>query len=83
MADLPIEELLPRANYSTYALVTMASMRALELSDGKRCMIENPSSEKIITMAFEEIAQGKIETKETADIRAAKEKAKEKAKEEG
>jgi len=75
MADVPLEDLLPRANNSIYSLVTLAAARALELSDGKRCLIENPSSEKLTTMALEEIYQGKIETKETADIRAAKEKA--------
>ena len=69
MADLPIEDLLPRANYSLYQLVSMASARALELSDGKRCLVKNPSSEKLTTMALEEIAEGKIESKETADLR--------------
>lgn len=66
MADLPIEDLLPRANNSVYSLVTMAAARALELSDGKRCLVENPSSEKLTTMALEEIAQGKIESKEAS-----------------
>jgi len=70
MADLPIEKLLPRANYSIYTLVSMAATRALELSDGKRCLVENPSSEKLTTMALEEIAMGKIETKEVAEMRA-------------
>jgi len=78
MADLPIEDLLPRANYSMYSLVRMAAARALELSDGKRCLIENPSSEKLTTRALEEILQGKIETKEAADIRAANEQAQKK-----
>jgi len=58
--DLPIEDLLPRSNYSMYALVSMAAARALELSDGKRCLVENPSSEKLTTQALQEIAQGKI-----------------------
>ena len=74
MSDIPIEDLLPRANYSMYTLVTMAAARALELSDGKRCLIDNPSSEKLTTIALEEILQGKIESKEVADIRLAKEK---------
>jgi len=78
MAQIPIEDLLPRANYSMYSLVTMAAARALELSDGKRCLIENPSSEKLTTRALEEILQGKIETKEAADIRIANEKTKKK-----
>ncbi len=63
MPDLPIEELLPRANYSIYQLVSMASKRALELSDGKRCLAENLDTEKFTTMALHEIAQGKIEVK--------------------
>lgn len=82
MGDLPIEELLPRANYSIYKLVTMASARALELSDGKRCLLENPSSEKLTTRALEEIALGKVELKEVADARLAEEKSKEETKEE-
>ena len=76
MADLPIEDLLPRANYSIYKLVSMATARALELSDGKRCLIENPSSGKLTTMALEEIAQGKIESKETAELRISNNKPK-------
>lgn len=64
MADLPIENLLPKANHSVYSLVSMAATRALELSDGRRCLAENVSSEKITTMALEEIAQGKIVLKE-------------------
>ena len=60
MSDLPIEELLPRANYSIYKLVSMASKRALELSDGKRCLAENIDTEKFTTMALHEIAQGRI-----------------------
>lgn len=75
MADIPLEDLLPRANYSIYALVTLAATRALELSDGKRCLVENPSSEKLTTRALEEIFQGKIETKEAFDIRISKEQA--------
>jgi len=58
-----------------YALVSMAAARALELSDGKRCLVENSSSEKLTTQALQEIAQGKIETKEAADIRTANEQA--------
>jgi DNA-directed RNA polymerase omega subunit len=75
MVDLPIEDLLPKANYSIYSLVTMAAARALELSDGRRCLVDSPSSEKLTTRALEEIAQGKIETKEASDIRIASEQA--------
>ena len=70
MVKFPIEELLPRANHSIYTLVSMAAARALELSDGKRCLIDNPSSEKMTSMALEEISEGKIECKTTAERRA-------------
>lgn len=73
MSDLPIEELLPRANYSIYKLVRMASTRALELSDGSRCLAENITTEKFTTMALEEIAQGKITIKTETDGKAIKE----------
>ncbi len=61
MTDFPIEELLPRANYSIYTLVRMASARALELSDGKKCLAEDVNTEKFTTMALQEIIQGKVE----------------------
>ncbi len=63
MSDIPIEKLLPRAKYSIYTLVRMASKRALELSDGKRCLAEDIDTEKFTTMALQEIAQGKVELK--------------------
>lgn len=75
MTELSIEELLPKANYSIYKLVSMASARALELSEGARCLAENCTSEKFTTMALEEIAQGKVELKETADARKKQENA--------
>jgi len=68
MSELPIEKLLPRANYSIYKLVSMAAARALELSEGKKCLAENCTSEKFTTMALEEILQGKIEMKGVAEI---------------
>ena len=63
MTDFPIEELLPRAKHSVYTLVSMASARALELSDGKRCLADDINTEKFTTMALSEIAQGKVELK--------------------
>ena len=38
----------------------MASKRALELSDGKRCLADNINTEKFTTMALHEIAQGNL-----------------------
>ena len=82
MADLPIEELLPKANHSIYKLVSMAAVRALELSDGRRCLAENINTEKFTTMALEEIAQGKIEIKGAANGKLPKEKAQKEPQEE-
>ena len=67
MGYQPIEELLPRAGGSVYRLVRMASNRALELSDGKPCLIDKPSSDKFTTMALEEIRKGKVMCKDMAD----------------
>ena len=77
MGYQPIEELLPRAGGSIYRLVRMASNRALELSDGKPCLIQKPSSDKVTTMALEEIRRGKVMCKDVADVVPAKEKSSE------
>ena len=82
MADLPIEELLSKTNYSIYKLVSMAAIRALELSDGSRCLAENIDTEKFTTMALEEIAQGKVKLKEATDGKILKEKTQEEPQEE-
>jgi len=74
MNKLPIEELLPKANGSIYQLVRMASNRALELYEGKPCLISNPSSDKVTTMALEEIIEGKIEIKNSAEAKTSKSK---------
>ena len=58
--NISIEELLPKSGMSTYRLVRMASNRALELSDGKPPLIDKPNSDKLTSIALEEIARGKI-----------------------
>ncbi len=70
-----IDELLPHSGGSVYRLVRMAANRATELSDGKPCLIQKPSSDKFTTIALEEITQGKIEAKQVADKRAGGKKA--------
>ena len=60
MAYQPLEELLPKANYSIYRLVRLASKRALEISETGMKMITVPSEQKITTTAMEEIRQGKV-----------------------
>ena len=69
MEQRSIEELLPHSGGSVYRLVRMAANRATELSDGKPCLIQKPTSDKFTTIALEEITQGKIEAKQVADKR--------------
>jgi DNA-directed RNA polymerase omega subunit len=63
----PLEELLPKTDYSIYKLVRMASNRAIELADGKPRLIETPSLMKTTTIALEEIQNAKVVLKEVAD----------------
>ena len=70
-----IEELLPSSGWSVYRLVRMASNRALELSEGKPCLISKPATDKVTTIALEEIKQGKIKAKQVAEKHPDKKKA--------
>ena len=62
-----LEDLLPKANMSVYGLVRMAAKRALEISDGKKCLVDMPLSEKATTKALEEIYMGKVVSKESEE----------------
>ena len=68
-----IEDLLPKAGDSIYRLVRMAANRALELSEGRKCLIENPSNDKATTQALEEIYAGRVVFKESQEHLAAPE----------
>jgi len=72
MSSQPIENLLPKAGGSIYRLVRMASTRALELSEGKRCLLENLDTDKVTTKALLEIEEGKIVSKEGLECLAVK-----------
>ena len=67
-----IESLLPSSGHSVYRLIRMASDRALEISDGKPSMVKNIESDKAASIALEEIAQGKVEMKDIAELRKSK-----------
>lgn len=69
MSKPHLEELLPAAGGSVYRLVRMASNRALEIAEGKPTLIKNPDTDKVTTIALEEIAQGKVETPEGVQLR--------------
>ncbi len=63
MEKYSLETLLPKAGGSVYRLVRMASMRALELSEGIPSLVEKHQDEKLTSVALSEIAAGKVELK--------------------
>lgn len=67
VADIALENLLPKAGNSVYRLMRMAANRAIELAEGKPKLIKNASSDKETTTALEEIAEGKIMIKDQAE----------------
>ena len=72
MVYLPLEQLLPRAGNSTYKLVRMIAMRALEIGEGGAKLIDAHMNEKPATTAMREVIAGKVMT---SDVAAAGEKA--------
>ncbi|MBU0468659.1 MAG: DNA-directed RNA polymerase subunit omega [Candidatus Omnitrophica bacterium] len=76
-----VEKLLPRSNWSIYKLSRMAATRALELADGKRKLVDL-TTDKLTSIALQEIAEGKIELKEAVgNAPAGNEKAEEETEE--
>ena len=67
MAYQPIEELLPKADFSVYRLVRMASKRALELSENAGKLIDAPANQKLATTALDEIRAAKVVLKSVAE----------------
>ncbi|BBB90491.1 MAG TPA: DNA-directed RNA polymerase subunit omega [Methylomusa anaerophila] len=63
MINPSLEILLKKADCK-YALVIFAAKRAREIIDGKIALIESESN-KPVTIALEEIAQGKIGYEQT------------------
>lgn len=67
MGILTIEDLLPQANGSIYALSRLAAVRALELAEGKPRLLQKNSSEKLTSIALEEILAKKVMLKGVAE----------------
>ena len=67
MAYQPLENLLPKSGGSIYKLVRLASKRASELADNKPNLIDAPSSQKLTTVALNEISAGKVVLSDVAD----------------
>ncbi len=67
MGYQPIENLLPKAGWSIYKLVRLASKRASELAIGKKPLIEKDPKMKTATISLEEIQSGMVVLKDVAD----------------
>ena len=63
MPNIPLENLVDKADNNIFKLIIMASKRALELSEGMPKLTEADSSIKNTTVALKEIAEGKIKLK--------------------
>lgn len=63
MVYLPLEELLPQAEYSVYKLVVISSQRALEIANGAAKMLEAPITEKVATTSLREVQAGLVALK--------------------
>jgi DNA-directed RNA polymerase omega subunit len=57
---LCLEDLLNQIGGNVFQLVRIAANRALEIDAGKPLLIGNPTSDKVTTIALEEIVQGKV-----------------------
>lgn len=57
--NIPLEKLLGASGGSIYALTILAAKRAIELTDGKKPLIEKPAG-KDLDIALREIELGKI-----------------------
>ncbi|HEY8445164.1 MAG TPA: DNA-directed RNA polymerase subunit omega [Bacilli bacterium] len=57
-----IDQLVTKTK-SKYKLVIGAAIRARQLNEGQKPLIDNPHSKKAIGIALEEIYEGKIEIK--------------------
>ncbi|MDD5422740.1 MAG: DNA-directed RNA polymerase subunit omega [Candidatus Omnitrophota bacterium] len=59
MYEVDIEKLLNKTG-STYKLVVLTTMRAIELSDGAARLVTAAPEIKTINVALQEISEGKI-----------------------
>lgn len=64
MDTFPLEKFLDKGN-GVYTLCLLAAKRAIMLNRGAPSLIQEPG--KVTTLALEEIIQGKIRLRESAD----------------
>ena len=62
MQAIPIDKLLNRT-HSIYKLVTLAALRAIELSEGAAKLVDIAPDAKVSAIVLQEILEGKISYK--------------------
>ena len=67
MREIFREELLDRADFSIYKLVMLVTKRALEIAEGAPKLIDVDLDAKPISIAMNEIAEGKVKYKKTKE----------------
>lgn len=68
MGHISTESLLAQAGGSIYTLMRLASVRALELADGRPVLVEKVLNEKTATTALREIAARRVVSKASSDM---------------
>jgi DNA-directed RNA polymerase subunit omega len=66
MIDIDRDSLLDKTK-SVYKLVVLATLRAIELSDGAAKLVDVPPDTKPLNIALKEILEGKITYKEKGE----------------
>jgi len=61
--NIPVEQLLDKADNSIYKLVMLAAKRTLEIAEGQPKLVSVDSALKPSTIALKEIAEGKVRLK--------------------
>jgi len=64
MAYISLEKLMKKGKTSLYKLVLMAASRANDLAQGAKPLVDTKTN-KVTTLALEEIAQGKVGYEDT------------------
>ena len=67
MREIFREELLNKTDFSIYKLVILVTKRALEIAEGAPKLIDVDLDAKPISIAMNEIAEGKVKYKKTKE----------------
>ena len=58
--DIPLASMLPGAGGNVFCLARIAMIRALQIHEGSKPLIECTADDKVTSIALREIAQGKV-----------------------